>query len=299
MHRIFELACNKFIKERLKITFFFKYSRFGIGTKKGSRDKSIYLTKLMWTPRLRWAAEQSMQRKIPYVTEAHVGFLALQSKHIWNKRNEGKTMKSGERKYEIWRYRSRSAIFRTRSRRTKQFRAGEKGGRVPCFRTWIWAFWKWRSCRLRFRMPWPQNREGERERERDFSSSLFLSREEVRGVRPGIALVLWGRKTNDKGFNALSLPLRFALALSLLRSTKNNLPFPAHFLRIIFLADPPNPGNIARSAHLNNFWCPMFWFTNQWGFLSPNSQKWGELTFDRSKSLKNKQCALCKKKVRN
>lgn len=220
MHRIFELACNKFIKERLKITFFFKYSRFGIGTKKGSRDKSIYLTKLMWTPRLRWAAEQSMQRKIPYVTEAHVGFLALQSKHIWNKRNEGKTMKSGERKYEIWRYRSRSAIFRTRSRRTKQFRAGEKGGRVPCFRTWIWAFWKWRSCRLRFRMPWPQNREGERERERDFSSSLFLSREEVRGVRPGIALVLWGRKTDDKGFNALSLPLCFALALSLLRSTK-------------------------------------------------------------------------------
>ena len=37
----------------------------------------------MWTPRLRWMAEQSMQRKIPYVTDAHVGFFALQSKHIY------------------------------------------------------------------------------------------------------------------------------------------------------------------------------------------------------------------------
>jgi hypothetical protein len=36
----------------------------------------------MCTPRLRWTAEQSRQRKMPYVTEAQVGFLALQSKHI-------------------------------------------------------------------------------------------------------------------------------------------------------------------------------------------------------------------------
>jgi hypothetical protein len=40
------------------------------------------LTKEMWTPRPWCTAEQSMQRKTPYVTDAHVGFLALQSKHI-------------------------------------------------------------------------------------------------------------------------------------------------------------------------------------------------------------------------
>lgn len=44
----------------------------------------------MWTPRLRWTAEQSMQRKIPYGTDAQVGFFALQSKHDWNKKQNKK-----------------------------------------------------------------------------------------------------------------------------------------------------------------------------------------------------------------
>ena len=39
-------------------------------------------TKVRWTPSERWMPEQSMQMKMPYVTEAHVGFLHPQSKHI-------------------------------------------------------------------------------------------------------------------------------------------------------------------------------------------------------------------------
>ena len=33
-------------------------------------------------PSERWMPEQSMQMKMPYVTEDHVGFLQPQSKHI-------------------------------------------------------------------------------------------------------------------------------------------------------------------------------------------------------------------------
>jgi len=37
-------------------------------------------TKLRWTPKERWTAEQSMQMNTPYVTLAQVGFFVLQSK---------------------------------------------------------------------------------------------------------------------------------------------------------------------------------------------------------------------------
>lgn len=37
-------------------------------------------TKVKWTPKPLWTAEQSMHIKTPYVTLAQVGFLALQSK---------------------------------------------------------------------------------------------------------------------------------------------------------------------------------------------------------------------------
>lgn len=40
--------------------------------------------KLKWTPNPRCTAEQPIQTKTPYVTLAHVGFLALQSKHVWD-----------------------------------------------------------------------------------------------------------------------------------------------------------------------------------------------------------------------
>lgn len=61
------------------------------------------LTKLIWTPRLRWVAEQSMQRKTPYVTDAHVGFFALQSKHTYTQRSTQTTFpihQRGERERE-------------------------------------------------------------------------------------------------------------------------------------------------------------------------------------------------------
>ena len=44
-------------------------------------------TKVRCTPSERWMPEQSMQMKMPYVTEAHVGFLHPQSKHIYQKRD--------------------------------------------------------------------------------------------------------------------------------------------------------------------------------------------------------------------
>ncbi len=40
----------------------------------------VDLTKVRWTPSDLWMPEQSMQMKMPYVTEAQVGFLAPQSK---------------------------------------------------------------------------------------------------------------------------------------------------------------------------------------------------------------------------
>lgn len=47
----------------------------------------VDLTKVRCTPKPRCTAEQSMHRKTPYVTLAHAGFFALQSKHVW-KRNQ-------------------------------------------------------------------------------------------------------------------------------------------------------------------------------------------------------------------
>lgn len=38
-------------------------------------------TNVTWTPKLLWTAEQSIHMNTPYVTLAHVGFFALQSKH--------------------------------------------------------------------------------------------------------------------------------------------------------------------------------------------------------------------------
>ena len=37
----------------------------------------------MWTPRERWMPEQVKQRKMPLGMEAHVGFRAPQSMHVW------------------------------------------------------------------------------------------------------------------------------------------------------------------------------------------------------------------------
>ena len=48
--------------------------------------------KVRWTPRDRCTAEQSMHRKTPYVTLAHVGFIAPQSKHCWKGRKSNVTM---------------------------------------------------------------------------------------------------------------------------------------------------------------------------------------------------------------
>jgi hypothetical protein len=45
------------------------------------RKWHYYLTKEIWTPRLRWTAEQSRHRYTPYVRVHHVGFLDAQSKH--------------------------------------------------------------------------------------------------------------------------------------------------------------------------------------------------------------------------
>ncbi len=52
-----------------------------------NKKKTRYLTKVKWTPRPRWTAAQSMQIKIPYVMEAHVGFFASQSKQIFMEKN--------------------------------------------------------------------------------------------------------------------------------------------------------------------------------------------------------------------
>ena len=40
---------------------------------------------VMWTPRERCTAEQSMHTNTPYVTLAHVGFIEPQSKHCWTR----------------------------------------------------------------------------------------------------------------------------------------------------------------------------------------------------------------------
>lgn len=45
-------------------------------------SRLVERTKVKWTPRFRWTAEQSMQMNTPYVTDDHVGFFALQSKHV-------------------------------------------------------------------------------------------------------------------------------------------------------------------------------------------------------------------------
>lgn len=42
----------------------------------------VDLTKVKCTPKLRCTAEQSIQINTPYVTVAHVGFFASQSKHV-------------------------------------------------------------------------------------------------------------------------------------------------------------------------------------------------------------------------
>lgn len=46
-------------------------------------SKFVDRTNVKCTPKLLWTAEQSMQIKTPYVTEAHVGFFAEQSKQHW------------------------------------------------------------------------------------------------------------------------------------------------------------------------------------------------------------------------
>lgn len=46
----------------------------------------VDLMKVRCTPILRCTAEQSMHKKTPYVTLAHAGFFALQSKHDWKRR---------------------------------------------------------------------------------------------------------------------------------------------------------------------------------------------------------------------
>mmetsp|Transcript_14660 Transcript_14660/g.41521 ORF Transcript_14660/g.41521 Transcript_14660/m.41521 type:complete len:212 (-) Transcript_14660:61-696(-) len=46
-------------------------------------SKSTLRTNVVCTPMDRCVAEQSRQRKIPYVTDAHVGRVAGQSKHTW------------------------------------------------------------------------------------------------------------------------------------------------------------------------------------------------------------------------
>lgn len=51
-------------------------------------SKLVDLTNVKCTPNDRWTAEQSMQMKTPYVTEAHVGFLELQSKQTLRKWGE-------------------------------------------------------------------------------------------------------------------------------------------------------------------------------------------------------------------
>ena len=51
----------------------------------------IYLTKLICTPRPRWAPEHSRHKKMPYETEAHWGFLASQSAQVYE----------GRRKWEV------------------------------------------------------------------------------------------------------------------------------------------------------------------------------------------------------
>jgi hypothetical protein len=40
------------------------------------------LTKLMWTPSPRCTPLHSRHRKMPYETDAHCGFLVLQSTHV-------------------------------------------------------------------------------------------------------------------------------------------------------------------------------------------------------------------------
>ena len=51
----------------------------------------IYLTKLICTPRPRWAPEHSRHKKMPYETEAHWGFLASQSAQVYE----------GQRRWEV------------------------------------------------------------------------------------------------------------------------------------------------------------------------------------------------------
>ena len=46
----------------------------------------VYLTKERCTPSDRWVAEQSIHKNTPYVTDDHVGFIALQSKHNYSVR---------------------------------------------------------------------------------------------------------------------------------------------------------------------------------------------------------------------
>lgn len=48
-------------------------------------SRFVERTNVKWTPRLRWTAEQSIQINTPYVTDDHVGFFALQSKHVYVK----------------------------------------------------------------------------------------------------------------------------------------------------------------------------------------------------------------------
>lgn len=51
-------------------------------------SKFVDRTNVKWTPKLRWTAEQSIQMKTPYVTDDHVGFFALQSKHVWKAKTQ-------------------------------------------------------------------------------------------------------------------------------------------------------------------------------------------------------------------
>lgn len=118
----------------------------------------------MCTPRPRWTAEQSIQRKIPYVTDAQVGFFALQSKHIWNQKQKMKKKNRNNSEHRRSETQSRRSQTKTRKLKT-EMRLKSKIFQIrnsnctnqkryePCFPTWPWVFWTPCSCRWSLRKP--------------------------------------------------------------------------------------------------------------------------------------------------
>ena len=106
---IFWKVTNNFRTEKLT-------SWFTIETK----SAKTCLTKLMCMLRLRWTAEQSMLRRIPYVMDAQVGFFTLQSKHIWKKTiKKPYNFKNQTHKHTYCRYETRSHKSETKNENFK------------------------------------------------------------------------------------------------------------------------------------------------------------------------------------